>query len=339
MTAELTPAHIFDLLLAYKNTAVLTAAIDLGVFDAIAAGAVTSSQVAKARELDERGARILLNALSALDLLTWDDSVYGLAAGAEKFLVRGQPGFVGDMAKVMASTWEWTALASLPDAVRCGGTVTEVNAETPGYDYWQDFAAYASAVAAPTARLMADVLGSWAQHRDRLDVLDLACGHGLYGYTLAQRQPQARIWSLDWPNVLPVALSHARQLGVEDRVSTIGGDMFSAELGGPYDVVMITNVLHHFSEERATQLLQRAARVMADDGRIVLVGFTTSDAPPAAEASAHLFSILMLIWTHEGEVHSGRAYERMLADAGFSDVELHPVPGLPLRVIVGRRAG
>ena len=80
--------------------------------------------------------------------------------------------------------------------------------------------------------------------------------------------------------------------------------MFSVSLGGPYDVAMITNVLHHFSEERATHLLQRAARVMADDGRIVLVGFTTSDAPPAAEASAHLFSILMLIWTHEGEVHS-----------------------------------
>jgi SAM-dependent methyltransferase len=336
---ELTPADVFDLLLAYKKTAVLTAAIELGVFDAIASGATTSVEVAKIRELDERGTRLLLNALSALGLLTWSESAYGLAAGAENLLVRGQPGFVGDMTKVMASTWEWAALAGLPDAVRQGGTVAPVNAETPGYEYWEDFAAHASAVASPTARLMADVLGPWAERQGRLDVLDLACGHGLYGYTLAQRQPHARVWSLDWPNVLPLALAHARRLGVGDRVSTIAGDMFAVDLGGPYDVVMITNVLHHFSEERATQLLRRAAGVLTDGGRIALVGFTTSDAPPAAEAAAHLFSILMLIWTNEGEVHPSRVYERMLASAGISEVESHPVPGLPLRVIVGRRVG
>jgi C-methyltransferase len=336
--AELTPPDVFDMLLAYKNTAVLSAAIDLGVFDAIAAGASTAAQVASRQQLDQRGAKLLLNALAALGLLTCDGPDYRLVAGAEKILVRGRPGFVGDMSKVMASTWEWAALAGLPDAVRRGGTVAPQNAETPGYAYWEDFAAYAAAVAAPTAKLMADVLGPWAAQRDRLDVLDVACGHGLYGFTLAARQPHARIWSLDWPNVLPLARERAARMGVADRVSTIAGDMFDVDLGGPYDVVMITNVLHHFSEARAVRLLSRAAGVLAPDGRIVLVGFTVSDAPPATEAAAHLFSILMLIWTSEGEVHSEHAYERMLAESGFTDATLHPVPGLPLRVIVARRA-
>jgi SAM-dependent methyltransferase len=335
--AELTPPVVFDMLLAYKNTAVLSAAIELGIFDAIAAGASTCAEVANRQQLDPRGTKLLLNALAALGLLTCDDADYRLAAGAEKILVRGRPGFVGDMAKVMASSWEWAALAGLPDAVRRGGTVAPQNAETPGYAYWEDFAAYASAVAAPTAKLMADVLGPWAAGRDRLNVLDLACGHGLYGYTLAARQPHAKVWSLDWSNVLPLALARATQMGMADRVSTIAGDMFDVDLGGPYDVVMITNVLHHFSEARAVQLLRRAAGVLAADGRIVLVGFTVSDAPPASEAAAHLFSILMLIWTHEGEVHSEHVYERMLADSGFTDATLYPVPALPLRVIVARR--
>jgi C-methyltransferase len=335
----MTPADIFDMLLAYKNTAVLSTAIELGVFDAIAAGASTSYQIAKRQVLDPRGAKLLLNALAALGLLDCEDSSYRLRAGAEKFLVRGRPGFVGDMAKVMASSWEWSALASLADAVRRGGTVARENAETPEYAYWEDFAAYASAVAGPTARLMADVLGPWAAQRERLDVLDMACGHGLYGYTLAVRQPHAKIWSLDWPNVLPLARERAAAMGIGDRVATIAGDMFDVELGGPYDVVMITNVLHHFSERRAAQLLGRAADVLADDGRIVLVGFTVSDVPPADEAAAHLFSILMLIWTHEGEVHSEGAYRTLLADAGFTDVTLHSVAALPLRVIVARKGG
>ncbi|MDR0345553.1 MAG: methyltransferase domain-containing protein [Nocardiopsaceae bacterium] len=334
---QLGPAGIFDMLLAYKNTAVLSAGIELGVFDALAAGATTSSEVAKRQRLDPRGAKLLLNGLAALGLLQPEDHAYRLSAAAEKFLVRGSPSYIGDMAKVMASKWEWEALGKLPEAVRHGGTVTAENAETPDYPYWQDFAAHAGAVAAPTAELMADVLGPWASRREPLHVLDVACGHGLYGYTLARQQPHARIWSLDWPNVLPLARERAIRMGVGDRITTIAGDMFELDLGGPYDVVMITNVLHHFSERRASELLRRAAGSMTDDGRIALVGFTISDAPPAAEAAAHLFSILMLIWTSEGEVHTESAYERMLVGAGFSDVTLHPVPALPLRVIIARR--
>ncbi len=336
---EFTRTDIFQILLAYKNTAVLTAAIELGVFDAVAAGANTFSEVASRQELDPRGARLLLDALASLGLLERDGQTYRLAAGTEGLLVSGGADFIGGMAKVMASKWEWDALGNLPEAVRRGGTVAPQNAETPGYTYWEDFAAYATAVAAPTAELMSDVLGAWAAQRDSLKVLDMACGHGLYGYTLALRQAHAVVWSLDWPNVLPFALEHAARMGIGDRVFTIAGDMFEVELGGPYDVVMITNVLHHFSEGRAVQLLRRAAEVTAPDGRIVLVGFTVGDAPPATEAAAHLFSILMLIWTHEGEVHTETAYRQMLARAGFTDVSLHPVPTLPLRVIVARRVG
>lgn len=333
---ELSRSDIFDMLLAYKNTAVLTTGIELGIFDAIAAGASTAAEVAHQQSLNPRGTKLLLNALSSLGLLDSDGITYALVGGAEKLLVRGNRGFVGGMAKVMASTWEWDALRSLPDAVRRGGTVVAQHAETPEYAYWEDFAAYADAVAAPAAELTSDMLSVWATGRERLNVLDMACGHGLYGYTLATRYPNARVWSLDWPNVLPVAVARADRMGIADRVRTIAGDMFEADLGGPYDTVMITNVLHHFSRSRAAELLRRARSVLAEDGRIVVVGLTVSDAPPAEDAAAHLFSILMLIWTHEGEVHSLQDYQRMLHGTGFTDVESRNVAALPLWVISAR---
>lgn len=331
-------SDVFDMLLAYKNTAVLNAGIELGIFDAIAAGASTADQVAHKQSLDLRGTRLLLNALAALGLLDSDGTTYRLPAEADKLLVRGSPEFVGDMAKVMASKWEWDALSTLPDAVRQGGTVAAQHAETPGYAYWEDFAAHASAVATPAAKLTADVLATWAAERARLYVLDIACGHGLYGFTLAARQPHARVWSLDWANVLPVALERAHQMGIADRVQTIAGDMFDVDLGGPYDTVFITNVLHHFSQARATELLRRARTALAADGRIVVVGFTVSEAPPAEDAAAHLFSILMLVWTHQGEVHSLEDYDSMLRNAGFTGTESHKVPESPLWVLTARPA-
>ncbi len=327
------------MMLAYKTTALLSAGIELGVFDCLAGGPAGAGEVAGKLDLDERATRLVLNALAAMRLLESDGESYQLSEGAAGHLVRGQSGYVGDMAKVMASSWEWDALRRLPEAVRHGGTVLREHAESPGYEYWEDFAAFVGAVAAPTAQEAAAALAPWASARERLHVLDMACGHGLYGFTFALRQPRARVWSLDWPNVLPIAREHARRLGVADRMSPIAGDMFQVPLGGPYDVVFITNVLHHFSEERGTELLRRARGAMAPGGRVVLVGFTVDEGPPAADPAPHLFSILMLVWTTRGEVHSFRAYERMLAAAGFSDASLRLVPSLPLRVIVARNSG
>jgi C-methyltransferase len=331
------PAQFFDMMLAYKTTALLSAGIDLGVFDALAEGDVSPAAVAERLDLAERGARLLLNGLAALGLLDSDGVTFTLTAGAAEYLVRGRPRYIGEMAKVMASRWEWDAFGTLTESVRRGGPVVREHAETPRYAYWEHFAAFAGAVAQPTADVAAAYLEPWAADRSRLDVLDVACGHGLYGYTLASRHQQARVWSLDWSNVLPMARKHAAEMGVLDRVTTIAGDMFEVPLGGPYDVVMVTNVLHHFSPKRGVTLLRRLADAMADDGRIVLVGFVTHDRPPAQDAAAHLFSVLMLVWTYAGEVHSVATYQSMLRDAGFGEGRLCQVPSLPLSVIVAQR--
>lgn len=338
--APQTPAQIFDMLLAYKTTSMLRSAIEVGVFDTLARGPLDAGAVAGRLGLAERGVRLLLGGLSALGLLDSDGRTYQLTAGSAGHLVRGRPGYVGDMARVMASSWEWEAFGRLAEAVRLGGPVVAEHAETPRYPYWEQFAAYAGAVARPTAGLAAATLAPWAGARPRLDVLDVACGHGLYGYTLAAAQPHARVWSLDWPNVLPEARKHAADMGVSDRVETIAGDMFEVPLGGPYDVVMVTNVLHHFSPGRGVTLLRRLAAAMAGDGRLVLVGFVTRDGqPPARDAAAHLFSVLMLVWTSDGEVHSETTYQQMLDAAGFAEGQLYRVPDLPLCVIVADRKG
>src|SRR5699024_5412262 len=135
-------------------------------------------------------------------------------------------------------------------------------------------------IARPTAAVMAENLEPWARDRDTLDVLDVACGHGVYGFTMAERYPQARVWGLDWPNVIEVAARHAEELHVSERTRFIAGDMFEAPLGGPYDLVTVTNVLHHFSEERATQLLSRVAGALKPGGRVAIVGFTRDDERP-----------------------------------------------------------
>ena len=338
MSDTLTRPRLFQMMQAYKETSLIKTGVELGVFDHLAGGPLDVHAVSDAFGGDPRGTKILLNALAAIRVVETDGQRYWLAPGADELLVRDHPGFVGDMVHVFASDWEWDALNRFGAAVRKGGTVLDEHAETPEYKYWEDFAAFAPVVAKPTADVLADALAPWAADRGTVDVLDLACGHGCYGYTVAQRYPQAKVWSLDWENVLAVAGSHAEQMGVRDRTNFITGDMFEVPLGGPYDLVLITNVLHHFSEARAQELLTRAASVLKPDGKVGVVGFTTSDALPAEDPAPHLFSVLMLAWTSEGEVHSEAAYQQMYQASGLAQPTIHTVPGLPFRVLLAGRA-
>jgi 2-polyprenyl-3-methyl-5-hydroxy-6-metoxy-1,4-benzoquinol methylase len=148
--------------------------------------------------------------------------------------------------------------------------------------------------------------------------LDVACSHGYYGVNLAKAEPRAHVWGVDWPNVLPITEKNYERNGITDRFSKIPGDMFTTPLGGPYDIAMITNVLHHFSEVTSTQLLRRLCGVLKPGGRIAVTGHTFNEGErPEDRALPYLFSQIMLVMTDEGETHSVQTYQRMLTQAGF----------------------
>lgn len=335
VTPDLSRERLYSMMRAYKQTALLRTAVELGVFDAIAAGAEDAGAIAARIGADPRGTRILLDALAALGLLRTDSGHYHLDQGARELLVSSSPHYYGAMTAVVASDAEWEAMRRLGDAVRAGGVVVDTHAETPGYSYWEVFAASVSPVMNPAARVLSDLVADWGADREVVDVLDIACGHGLHGFAVADRLPQARVWGLDWDNVLPHRRRHAELRGLGDRTAEIAGDMFEADLGGPYDLVLVTNVLHHFSEERSAHLLSRAAEALRPGGRIGIVGFVIDDdLEPFQDPEPHLFATLMLTWTHAGEVHTTAGYHRMLAAAGLRAERSAAVAGLPFHVLL-----
>lgn len=331
------PAEIFQALLAYKKSALLRTGIELGVFGRLAEQTATADDVARDLDLAPRGSRLLLNALVAIDILEEADGSYRLTSLAAETLDPAREGYLGELSRILTSRWEWEAMGRLPEAVRRGGPVIAENAEQLDYGYYEEFATHAGAVTKPTVARVTGTIHDWAAQRERLHVLDLACGHGMYGFTIAQQHPRARIWSVDNAQVLEIAQKHAARLGVADRVETMAGDMFTLDLGGPYDLVLITNVLHHHTPERATELLRRVAAVTAPGGKLILVGITADDGPVQDSPEAHLFSLLMLVWTDNGEAHSAGTYRQMLAAAGYQGMQLHRQAEIPMRIIVADR--
>jgi len=333
--ASVSPEPLMQMIQGLQVTAILRAAVQLGVFDQIANGNDQASSIAVEIGADERGTRILLDALAALGLL---DSIngYRLTPLADTFLVTSRPSYLGGMTNILAGPWTWTAYQRLGEAVRHGGTIMPEHAETPGWEFWETFAPSSTGIAGPGAQVLVQLLQGWSGQRENLEILDVACGSGLYSLTLAAQHPTARATLLDWANVLERTKDNVDRLGLRERSSFIDGDVFEVELGGPYDVIIASHIFHHFSEQRCLELMRRLAAALKPDGRLVIHDFV-SGARPADDPFPYLFSVIMLGSTRHGEAYSLDTYRRLMHEAALSPPEVPQSQGMPSHLLISGR--
>src|SRR5712692_8221668 len=241
--SQVLPTKIFDVLQSFQRTAALRAAVELDVFTAIGDRGLSADEIAAHCRTSTRGMRVLCDYLCLTGLLQKRSGRYWLTEEAALYLDRHSQQFIAnDAIQVYGGGVLAEGFQHLTQAVRIGGTaLPRAGTLAPEHSYWQQFARALAPIGAANARLLANVL----EYPPSLPVrvLDIACGHGHYGIAIAKQHPLAEIFAQDWPAVLEMAVANARDAGVSKRYHAIPGDVFSANLGGRYDVALITNFL------------------------------------------------------------------------------------------------
>jgi ubiquinone/menaquinone biosynthesis C-methylase UbiE len=187
---------------------------------------------------------------------------------------------------------------------------------------------------APAAQSIADQA---VRQQPRLRrVLDIAAGHGAFGITLAQAAPQAEIVAQDWSNVLKLAETNAKAAGVGDRYTLLPGDAFTVDFGTGFDVVLLTNFLHHFDQATCISLLKKVHACLKSGGQLYTLEFVPNEdrVTPPIPAS---FSLMMLGTTPAGDAYTMKEFESMLGEAGFEQNRLEQVPQSPQQLIVSTK--
>jgi ubiquinone/menaquinone biosynthesis C-methylase UbiE len=329
------PGRIFQAFSAYQLSAAIKAGIELDIFTAIGDQQTTSAQIAARAGASERGVRILCDFLTVTGFLTKKDSSYGLTPDAAIFLDRKSPACMASVASFLCAPALLHAFDNLGDAVRKGGTMMSEEG-TVSYDnpIWVEFARSMSPMMKMPAEFISNLVG--ADKGEKCRVLDIAAGHGLFGIDIARHNPQAEIVALDWPNVLEVAKENARKNGVESRYSTRPGSAFEVDFGTGYDLILLTNFLHHFDVPTNEGLLRKVHAALAPNGRAVTLEFVPNDdrvSPPETAT----FSMVMLGSTAHGDAYTFAEFERMFKNAGFSRSEHFRHPAGPESVIISHR--
>jgi len=329
------PGLVFETLTAYQRPAALRAAIELDLFRAIGEGPGDVASLAQRCSASERGIRILCDYLTIIGLLSKEGNRYHHTPTSALFLDPRSPACLAATARFLGNPALQEPYAHLTEIVRKGHTVLpgqgSVEPENP---IWVEFAHSMAPMMAPLAApLGAIVLDG---RNGPVQVLDIAAGHGLFGIEVAKQNREAHIVALDWAPVLEVAQANAQKAGVADRYTRLPGSAFDVEYGGPYDIVLLTNFLHHFDPPTCTGLLKKVHAALKPGGRAAALEFVPNEdrvSPPMAAS----FSMTMLASTASGDAYTFRELEAMYREAGFGDVTAHPVATGPHTIVLGSK--
>ncbi|MCM3869746.1 MAG: methyltransferase domain-containing protein [Pyrinomonadaceae bacterium] len=330
-----TPQLFFQTVNAYQRTEALKAAIELEVFTAIGEGKTTALDIAGRSNAAERGIRILCDFLCIGGFLAKEGGSYQLTPDSALFLDKRSPAYLGNSLEFLLSPMLTDGFKDLAGAVRKGGTVASAEGTVaPDHPIWVKFARAMTGMMAMPAQLMANLVDEKADRK--LRILDIAAGHGLYGIAFAKKNPQAEVVALDWSNVLDVARENAGKAGIAERYQTTPGSAFDVDYGTGYDLVLLTNFLHHFDPPTCETLLRKVHAALADNGRAVILEFVPNEdriSPPETAG----FSLMMLGSTPAGDAYTFPELERMCSAAGFARSEIHQLPPSIEQVIIAHK--
>lgn len=290
-------------------------------------GPATAAVLAAELGLDPKGADMLLVAGKGLGLLEARGEGYCLAAGLEVLLDPDSPDSIHNYVMHMhdmAPDW-----AHLPQAVRSGKPVASAGGQQGSNERRHFYGAMAE-LARMRAPLVAPSLGLKPGQR----LLDLGGGPGIYALSFARHEPGLLATVFDLPGAEPHFRREAKSRGLEGKVGYIQGDYRHDPLGGPYDVVWISQVLHGAGPRTCRELVGKAAEALAPGGVLWVQEFVLDRQNPSPPFAA-LFALNMLVNTEAGRGYSAQEICQFLTDAGLTDCRFSgPLPpGSPVGLV------
>lgn len=329
------PMLFFETLRSFHSACAVKAAVEIGLFTAIAKTSGTAAEIAKTCSASERSIRIICDYLTILGFLTRRDQHYALTPDSATFLDGSSQAYMGGAVSFLMHRDQLKNFLQLADTIR-KGKPTGSNHLAPEDPIWLDFARGMAPLMYPAARAIAQHLQKSLSKVAAPKVLDIAASHGMFGITIAQQDPKAQIYALDWANVLQVAKENASRAGVADRHHLIPGSAFDTEIGKGYDAVLVTNFLHHFDVATCESFLKRMFAAMNPGGQLVILEFVPNDdrltPPPMA-----MFSLVMLANTDSGDAYTFSQLSSMCTNAGFKNAFLVPLEAAPNALVIATR--
>lgn len=312
MSRELSLAEIFQLGY-YWETKILLTAVTLDVFSTLDGTPKTAGEVASRIDAHEPTLRLLLNALVAMKLLTKEGDRYGNSSVADKHLVKRSPHYVGHL--LLLHDAEWNNWGKLEETVRTGRRAVDRHVFETDPELGGNVLAVLDRIGRQSGPELARRLGLSGPVR----LLDLGGGAGTNAIAFCEVYPDLTATVFDLPTTLRLTEKTVKERGLASRIALRPGDFNRDPLGGPYDVVLMSDVLHYQTDDANEALVEKTFAHLAPQGRLVIKDRFLDEAG-TGPAWTTAFAVHILVNTQAGSCYRCSDAVRWMTKAGFADI-------------------
>ena len=262
-------------------------AVDAGVFEAIADGCTTAELVAERCRLDARATGQLLGVLASVKYLRYKQGKYTLTPLTRKWILQDSPSTVRDLA-IYNNRVVWPWLEKLGGYLKTGKGLQYHDTLQP--DEWELYQRAMEGGAVAEAREFARKV---PLPKNATRMLDIGGSHGLHSVETCRRYPRLKATILDLPGAVEKAAPLLAKQNIGERVVHQAGNILTDTLPeGTYDLILMSSVAHHFTEEQNILVAQKVAKALRPGGVFIINEFIRPDpqaAPELVGSSTDLF--------------------------------------------------
>ncbi|MBD0306200.1 MAG: methyltransferase domain-containing protein [Nitrospiraceae bacterium] len=312
MPRELSLADIFQLGY-YWETKILLTAVRLDLFTMLDDKALTAGEAARRIGAHAGTLETLMNALVAMRVLSKEGDTFVNTHVGKTYLVRMSPDYAGHL--LLLHDAEWENWGKLEETVRTGRSPATRHVFETNPELGTNVLAVLDRIGRQSGPELAKRLKLDKAHT----LLDLGGGAATNAIACCRVYPHLHATVFDLPQTLKMAERMVKEAGLESRISVLAGDFNRDPLGGPYDAVLMSDVLHYQGPEANAALVKKVIDHLNEGGRLIIKD-RFLDETGTGPAWTTAFAVHILVNTERGRCYRISDAAQWMTQAGFPSV-------------------
>lgn len=318
---DLGPQYLEDLATGYWYSEALFTAVELEVFALLESEGMKTDELAGAFDMPVSGLGRFLQALCAMNLVVCDGDRFFNTKLASDYLVPSKSNYQGDSIlwrKGLKSGWQ-----DLRGCLKAGGRVDFPVEEEEPEQFVRRIRKYIDAMDNIAKIKVGEILPFFEGLELKGEILDIGTGSGAIASGFLESYPSLSATLVDLQEVLHYTRELMEKKGFVKRVSYIPINIlepWSVAKEG-FDLVILSNIIHAYSEKEIPLILDRAAKCLKPGGFLVIHDFF----PEHCSAKAALLDLNMFINTYNGRIFSGDWVREQLNMSKLYTTEIIPL--------------
>jgi ubiquinone/menaquinone biosynthesis C-methylase UbiE len=291
-----------QILFGFRPARVLLTANNYRIFDHLSKP-LPAKTLSRKINADLRATEILLDALTSIGLVEKKNNRYCNAQIASQFLVSKSPYYQGDIIRHSDNLWKnWSGLDHVLKTGEPYRTKRNREAFVLGMHN--------------IASLKVKDFMKTINLKGVKTALDLGGGPGTYAIEMSKKDIDVTLF--DSPETIGIAKKIIRRKKSRP-IRFMSGDFMVDYIGKGYDLILISQIFHAYSEKDNLYVLRKCRNALNDGGRIIVQEFHISHDRVYPLQSA-LFSVNMLVNTEGGRCYSSKEIRGWLIKVGLEDI-------------------